>query len=203
MSDLLQALTDAVTTFIADNGTAAVFVLMLLESACIPAPSEVIMLYAGYLVSIDEMTLTEAIVAGVAGNVVGSCLTWWVGVAGGRPLVERYGHYVHVTPARLAWADRWFERYGERVVLITRCLPIIRTFISLPAGVARMPFWRFTLYTTIGCIPWVVMLALLGVWVGDSWDELHHQLEYFTYAVIAACVLGVAYLVLRRRRTVR
>ena len=201
MSDLLQALTDAVTTFIADNGTSAVFVLMLLESACIPVPSEVIMLYAGYLVSIDEMTLAQAIVAGVAGNVVGSCLTWWVGAAGGRPLVERHGHYIHVTPARLAWADHWFERYGEIVVLVSRCLPIIRTFISLPAGVARMPFWRFTLYTTIGCIPWVTMLALLGVWVGDSWDDLHHQLEYFTYAVIAACVLGVGYLVLRQRRT--
>ena len=85
-------------------------------------------------------------------------------------------------------------------MLVTRCLPIIRTFISLPAGIARMPFWRFTIYTTIGCIPWVTGLALLGVAVGDNWDELHHQLEYFTYLVIAVCVGGVIYLVMRARR---
>ena len=137
---MLNRLVDAVTNLIGDHGVPAVFFLMVLESACLPVPSEVIMLFAGYLVSIDQMTLTEAVVAGTLGNIVGSWIAWGVGISGGRVLLERHGRWVHITPARLDMADRWFERRGERIVLIGRCLPIIRTFISLPAGIARMPF---------------------------------------------------------------
>jgi membrane protein DedA with SNARE-associated domain len=173
---------------------------MVLESACIPVPSEVIMLYAGYLVSTGHLGLLEAVAAGVVGNVVGSWIAWAVGVYGGRELIERHGSKVHVTPDRLALADRWFERYGPRVVLFSRCLPIIRTFISLPAGVARMPFRRFTLYTAIGCVPWVLALTLLGVQVGSHWDQWHKRLEFLDYAVAAAIVAGIVYLVVRRRR---
>src|SRR4051812_46410615 len=166
---------------------------MILESACIPVPSEVIMLFAGYLVSLDQMTLTEAVVAGVAGNVVGSWIAWAVGAYGGRAFIERYGRYIHVTPHRLALADRWVERYGPVVVLVTRCLPIIRTFISLPAGIARMPFWRFTLYTVLGCIPWVLALGLLGVEVGKHWELWKDRLHYLDYAVVAAVVVGIVW----------
>ena len=197
---MLQALIDAVTEFIGDNGVPAVFLLMTLESACIPVPSEVIMLFAGYLVSIDQMTLTEAVVAGVAGNVVGSWIAWAVGAYAGRTWIEHHGRKLHITPARLAWADRWFERYGPIVVLVARCLPIIRTFISLPAGIARMPFWRFTLYTLIGCIPWVLALTLIGQQVGANWEEWHQHLEILTYAVAACLVAGVVYLWIRSRR---
>ncbi len=136
---MLSSISNWVTRTIADHGLLAVFGLMLLESACIPVPSEVIMLYAGYLVSVGKLSLVGAVAAGVAGNLVGSLIAWWVGSAGGRELILRYGRYVHVTESRLALADRWFERYGERTVLISRCLPVIRTFISLPAGIARMP----------------------------------------------------------------
>src|ERR1700712_4684 len=146
---------------------------MLLESACIPVPSEVIMLYAGYLVSIGKLSLLGAVVAGVAGNLGGSLLAWGVGSAGGRALILRYGRFVHVTEPRLAMADRWFARYGERTVLISRCLPVIRTFISLPAGIAKMPVRRFALYTTVGCVPWVLALTLLGDAVGENWETLH------------------------------
>jgi membrane protein DedA with SNARE-associated domain len=197
---VLNRLVDAVTNLIGDHGIPAVFFLMILESACLPVPSEVIMLFAGYLVSIHSMSLTGAVAAGVAGNIVGSWIAWGVGMSGGRALLERHGRYVHITPERLDMADRWFERRGERIVLIARCLPIIRTFISLPAGVARMPFWRFTIYTAIGCVPWVLALTLLGVQVGSHWDTWHKRVEFLDYAVAAAIVAGIVYLVVRQRR---
>ena len=197
---MLQSYIDAVTSFLADYGVWAVFLLMILESACIPVPSEVIMLYAGYLVSTGDMTLLEAVVAGVAGNVIGSWIAWAVGAYGGREVIERYGPRIHVTPARLALADRWFDRYGPRVVLISRCLPIIRTFISLPAGIARMPFWRFTLYTTLGCIPWVLGLTLIGEQVGANWETWQERLHVLDYLVIAGIVVAVGYLIWHARR---
>ena len=197
---MLNRLVDAVTNLIGDHGIPAVFFLMVLESACLPVPSEVIMLFAGYLVSIHSMSLVGAVAAGVAGNIVGSWIAWAVGMSGGRVLLERHGRYVHITPERLDMADRWFERRGERIVLIARCLPIIRTFISLPAGVARMPFWRFTIYTALGCVPWVLALTLVGVQVGSHWDTWHKRFEFLDYAIVAAIVAGVVYLVVRGRR---
>jgi membrane protein DedA with SNARE-associated domain len=198
---VLNRLVDAVTNLIGDHGVSAVFFLMVLESACLPVPSEVIMLFAGYLVSTDQMTLTQAVVAGTLGNVVGSWIAWGLGFFGGRVLLERHGRWVHITPARLNMADRWFERRGERIVFIARCLPIIRTFISLPAGIARMPFWRFTIYTAAGSFIWVLALALIGVQVGAQWEEWHKRLEVLDYLVAAGIVAGVAYLVVRRRRS--
>ena len=197
---VLQALVDFVTTTIGDYGVLAVFLLMTLESACIPVPSEVIQLFAGYLVSQDRMGLVAAILAGTLGNVVGSWIAWGVGATGGREFIERYGKYVHVTPKRMELADRWFERYGNKVVFWSRMLPIVRTFISLPAGVARMPFWRFTLYTFLGALPWVTGLTLLGVKVGENWQTWEGRLKYFDYVVAAALVAGVVLLVRRWRR---
>jgi len=177
-----------------------VFVLMLLESACIPVPSEVIMLYAGYLVSIGQLGFVAAVAAGVLGNLAGSVLAWWAGKTGGRELVLRYGRFIHVTEPRLARSDRWFERYGERVVLVSRCVPVVRTFISLPAGIAQMPLRRFALYTTIGCVPWVAALTLLGYVVGSNWESLHQRLAFLDYVVVVAAVLGVVWLAVRLRR---
>jgi membrane protein DedA with SNARE-associated domain len=198
---VLSSLSNWITRTIADHGLLAVFGLMLLESACIPVPSEVIMLYAGYLVSVGKLGLIAAVVAGVLGNLAGSVIAWWAGSAGGRELILRYGRYVHVTEARLAPVDRWFERYGERTVLISRCLPIVRTFISLPAGIAKMPLRRFALYTTVGCIPWVLALTLLGDAVGKNWDTLHSRLAFLDYAIAAAIVVGIAWLAARWRRS--
>src|SRR5919202_1743897 len=115
-------------------------------------------------------------------------------------LLEKHGKKLHVTPARLQQADRWFERWGAWAVFFSRMLPIVRTFISLPAGVARMPFWRFTLLTFAGCLPWVFMLTFIGQQAGDRWESWKDHLHYVDYAVLAAIVIGVAYLVLRRRR---
>ncbi len=147
------------------------------------------------------MSLTEAVAAGVAGNIVGSWIAWGVGMSGGRVLLERHGRYVHITPARLDMADRWFERRGERIVLIARCLPIIRTFISLPgrhrahAVLALHDLHRRRL-AAVGAR----RSTLLGVQVGSKWEEWHKRLELLDYVVVAGIVAGVVYLVVRRRR---
>jgi membrane protein DedA with SNARE-associated domain len=195
-----NSIIDWITRLIGEHGFPAVLGLMTLESACIPIPSEVIQLFAGYAVSQHHMTFFAAVSAGVLGNVIGSWIAWAVGWYGGRPFIERYGRYIHVSHARLELAERWFERHGEAAVLIGRCVPLIRSFISLPAGIARMPFWRFTLFTLIGCIPWVVGLTLIGVQVGPSWERWRHRFEYLDYVVVAAIVIGIVYLYLRARR---
>ena len=197
---MLNSIIDAITRAIGNHGFPAVLGLMTLESACIPVPSEVIQLFAGYLVSLHRMSLFAAVSAGVLGNLIGSWIAWSVGYYGGRPFIERWGRYIHVTPARLERSERWFDQHGELAVLIGRCVPLIRTFISLPAGVARMPFWRFSLFTLIGCVPWVLGLTLLGVQVGPSWERWRHRLEYLDYIVVAAIVIAIVYLFVRARR---
>ena len=134
---------------------------MALESACLPVPSEAIMLFAGSSVAAGDLTLFGVVAAGVLGNLVGSWAAYAVGYYGRIDLLEK-NRLIHLPPKYLKWADDWFERYGDATVFFTRMLPIIRTFISLPAGVAKMPFWRFTVLTLLGCIPWVLMLALIG-----------------------------------------
>jgi membrane protein DedA with SNARE-associated domain len=196
---IVEPIVNVATEFIGSAGVAAVFVLMTLESACIPIPSEAIMLFAGFSVSNGEMTLFGVVAAGVLGNLVGSWIAYAVGYYGRLDLLEK-NKLIHVNPKHLSWADDWFSRYGAATVFFSRMLPVVRTFISLPAGVARMPFWRFTVYTVAGSIPWVLTLALVGQSVGDNWEQWRHRLGYLDYAVVAAIVLGVAYLIVRRRR---
>src|SRR5919201_1240221 len=152
-ADILDPLVRAATDLIDAVGLAGVFVLMTAESACIPIPSEAIMLFAGFNVSEGKMTLLGVVVAGVLGNLAGSLIAYAAGYYGRLELLDR-NRLIHVNRRHLDWADRWFEKYGSATVFFSRMLPIIRTFISLPAGVARMPFWRLTLFTVHRCIPW-------------------------------------------------
>jgi len=201
---LLASLTDPIVQFAVDTvdalGLSGVFVLMLLESACIPVPSEATMLFAGFNVSNGEYSLVAATAAGVLGNLVGSWIAYWVGRAGRVDILEKHGRKLHIKKSHLEWADHWFERHGDATVFFTRMLPIIRTFISLPAGVARMPFWRFTVLTLAGCIPWVLLLTFIGKEAGDNWESWKDSLHYVDYAVLAAIVAGVAWLFIRARR---
>jgi membrane protein DedA with SNARE-associated domain len=158
------------------------------------------MLFAGFNVANGEYSLFAAVAVGVTANVVGSWIAYAVGYFGRIDLLEKHGRKLHIKPSHLAWADRWFERYGDATVFFSRMLPIIRTFISLPAGVAKMPFWRFTLFTTAGCIPWVFMLTFIGKEAGDNWDKWKDHLHYVDYAVLGGIVLGVVWLFVRRRR---
>lgn len=196
---IVEPIVDVATEFIGSAGVVAVFLLMTLESACIPIPSEAIMLFAGFSVSEGELTLFGIVAAGVLGNLAGSWIAYAVGYYGRLDLLEK-NKLIHISPKHLKWADDWFERYGSATVFFSRMLPIIRTFISLPAGVAKMPFWRFTLFTLAGSIPWVLALALIGESVGENWEDWRHKLGYLDYVVLAAIVVGVIYLVVKRLR---
>ena len=199
-ASLTEPLVDFATNVVGDLGLAGIFILMLLDSACIPTSSEAIMLFAGFEVSDGRFTMTEIVTAGVLGNLVGSWIAWGIGWYGRVELLEKHGKWFHITPKHLAWADRWFERYGVPTVFFSRMLPVIRTFISLPAGVARMPFWKFTLLSTAGIIPWVLAFGLMGEAVGDRWDEWQENLHYADYVIVAAILAGIVYLLIRRRR---
>jgi membrane protein DedA with SNARE-associated domain len=187
------------TDFISSAGLPAVFVLMTLESACLPVPSEAIMLFAGSSVAAGELTLFGVVAAGVLGNLVGSWIAYAVGYYGRIDLLEK-NKLIHISPKHLKWADDWFDRYGDATIFFSRMLPIIRTFISLPAGVAKMPFWRFTVLTLLGCIPWVLMLALVGKSVGENWEEWRDHLHYLDYLVVVGVIALGVYLLIKRRR---
>jgi membrane protein DedA with SNARE-associated domain len=196
---VVEPIIEVATDFIGSAGEVAVFLLMVLESACIPVPSEAIMLFAGFSVSKGELSLAGIVVAGVLGNLVGSWIAYAVGYYGRLDLLEK-NKLIHISPKHLRWADDWFARYGNATVFFSRMLPIIRTFISLPAGVAKMPFWRFSAYTLLGSIPWVLMLAIVGEKVGDNWEDWRHKLGYLDYVVLAAIIAGVVYWLVKRRR---
>jgi membrane protein DedA with SNARE-associated domain len=192
-------LVDFATNLIGDIGYAGIFVLMTLESACIPIPSEATMLFAGFKVEDGTLTLFGIVAAGVLGNVVGSWIAYAVGYYGRLELLEK-NRLIHINHKHLETADSWFQRYGDATVFFTRMLPIIRTFISLPAGIARMPFWRFTFLTVAGCVPWVLALGLIGRAVGSHWEDWRDRLHYLDYAVLVGILALIVYYLIRRRR---
>jgi membrane protein DedA with SNARE-associated domain len=201
---ILASITDPIVNVAVDVvdaiGLLGVFVLMVLESACIPVPSEATMLFAGFNVSDGQYSLFAAVAVGSFANLVGSWIAYAVGYYGRIDVLEKHGKKLHIKKSHLEQADRWFEKHGDATVFFTRMLPIIRTFISLPAGVARMPFWRFTVFTLLGCIPWVFMLTFIGKEAGDNWETWKDNLHYVDYAVAAAIVVAIVYLVVKWRR---
>ena len=187
-----------VIDFISELGYAGIVIAMGIESACIPLPSEIIMPFSGYLAFTGRFNLWGVSVAGAFGCVVGSVVAYWVGVWGGRPFLERYGKYVLLSHRDLTTADRWFEKYGDWAIFFSRLLPVIRTFISLPAGIARMNFVKFVIYTFLGSLPWCFMLAYVGKIMGENWMSIKvyfHRADIFIGAVI---VLGIAYFLYRQ-----
>jgi membrane protein DedA with SNARE-associated domain len=201
---VVASLTDPIVQFAVDVvdklGLPGIFLLMLAESACIPIPSEATMLFAGFNVSEGRYSLLAVVTVGTAANLVGSWLAYAVGWYGRVDVLEKHGRKLHIKPSHLRWADDWFARYGAATVFFSRMLPIIRTFISLPAGVARMPFTTFSVLTTLGCIPWIFLLTWIGQQVGERWTSWRDSLHYVDYAVAAAIVVGVVVLVVRSRR---
>jgi len=185
----LEAVLKPIAAWIVDQigslGYPGVVMLMAIESACIPLPSEVIMPFSGYLVYKGTFNLHLASLAGALGCAVGSALAYWVGIRGGRPFIERYGRYILIRHQDLDRADAWFARCGEWAVFISRLLPVIRTFISLPAGIARMNFPRFLIYSFVGSVPWCYFLAWVGQKLGENWQSIK------TYFHGADTVIGV------------
>ena len=201
------------TSWLAHYGVLAVFVLMFVD-AIFPAASELVMVYAGALASgalthrVDVLgwhatglgAYLAVVAAGVLGYQLGAILGWWIGDRGGRPLLERHGRWLHLTPDRLDRAERWFARWEDWAVLIGRVTPVARSFISIPAGVFEMPFRRYNLLTLIGNGIWCLVLAGVGWALGRSYSTFHHDFRWVEYAVVAGIVLLVAYLLMRRRR---
>jgi membrane protein DedA with SNARE-associated domain len=191
-------------------GYLAVFALMVAESACIPVPSEVTMLFGGALANASfvrqigggaaHLDFVVVGLLGTAGNLVGSWLAYWAGRAGGRPLVERWGRLVLLRPHDIQRAEAWWARRGDAAVFVSRLLPVVRTFISLPAGVAEMPFGRFTLYTALGCLPWTFALAGLGFALGSNWHVVERYVRPISLGVASVLVVAVAWWVVRRLR---
>ena len=200
---IVDPLVEFCVDVIGEIGYLGIFLLMLVESANIPMPSEATMLFAGFNVSDGKYSLLAVTLVGSFANLVGSWIAYAIGYYGRVDILEKHGKKLHIKPSHLQWADRWFEKHGDATVFFTRMLPIIRTFISLPAGVARMPFWRFSALTFLGCVPWVFMLTFIGKQVGDRWEDWKDSLHYFDYAVAAIIVGGVIYLIVKNRRNKR
>jgi membrane protein DedA with SNARE-associated domain len=193
----------------AKHGYIAVFVLMLLESACIPIPSEVTMLFAGFLASPEhpagavQLNFVAVASAGVLGNLVGSWIAYAAGRGLGRAPLDRYGRYLLIRSHDIDKAERWWAKHGTGAVFFGRLLPVVRTFISLPAGIERMPLGRFTLYTTVGCIPWVFALTGVGYALGRNWDTVLRSFQLTSYVIAGLIVVAFVVYVIRRRRTER
>ena len=190
---------------ISQYGYLAVFVLMLAESACIPIPSEVIMMFGGALaagaVAGAHPSLAGVFAAGVLGNVAGSYISWAVGKYAGQSAIRRWGRRVGIREHEIDKATAWFDRHGPVAVLIGRVVPVIRTFISLPAGFAEMPGSTFGLYTTLGAIPWTAALAIAGYALGANWEHVANDFHGPTYAIAGILVVGLVIVIVRRRRT--
>lgn len=178
--------------FIQNWGYVAVAVLMALENACIPIPSELILGFAGYLIFADKMTFTGATTAGMIGGIAGSVITYYIGSWGGRPFVEKYGKYMFMKHSHVEQAQRWFDKYGIKAVFFSRLLPVVRTFISLPAGFARVNFSKFVIYTFLGSLPWTIFILYLGYVLGNNWERLlaiGHEASLLVVAALALIVI--------------
>lgn len=200
VGSITEPLMNFATGVVEDLGLWGIFILMVPESALIPIPSEATMLFAGFAVSNGAYTILQAVLVASVANVVGSWIAYGIGYFGRIDLIEKHGKKLHISPKHLRMTDDWFQRHGAATVFWARMIPIVRTFISLPAGVARMNFWRFTLYTFLGCVPWMFMLTIIGKTAGDNWESWKGYLHWIDYLVVLAILAGVAYLGFRRLR---
>ncbi len=206
LASISESLVNSISHFVRDAGLPGIFALMAISSACIPIPSEVVMLFAGFAVADPtqsaahhHMTMTGVVLAGLLGTMVGSWIAYGIGRGGRLELFERHGAKLHMGPAQIQRADRFFQRYGEPTVLFGRMIPLVRAFVSLPAGVSRMPLGRFTLFSLLGTIPWVLALAFAGHALGSDWTSVRKAFEYVDYAIVLLIVAGIVYAVVRRR----
>ena len=178
-------------------GYIGVFVLMTLESCGIPMPSEVIMPFSGFVVAQGNMSFWAIVFIGAFGNLVGSWIAYWIGARGGRPLIEKYGKYILISKHDLDLADRWFTRYGDWTVFFGRLLPVVRTYISFPAGISKMDFKKFSYYTFAGALPWTYLFAYLGVKMGNNWEQIRTKLHGFDMSMAVIVVLFIVLYVWR------
>ena len=195
----MEQISQTFLTFIDAYGYFAVALLMAMENACIPIPSELILGFAGYLIFAERMTFTGAIIAGMIGGMLGSIFAYVVGKRGGRPFVDKYGKYFLVKKSHVDMAQRWFDRYGLRAVFFSRMLPVVRTFISLPAGFAAVDFVKFIALTFAGSLPWTALILFAGMMLGESWQYLLEIGHEASIAFVVVCVIIIAVIFFRRK----
>ena len=196
--EIISTLANFVIQMISNTGYLGIFVLMILESALIPIPSEIIMPFSGYLVSTGKFNLIGVIIAGGVGNLVGSLIAYFIGIKLGRAFILRYGKYFLLKKSHLDWAESFFERHGNKTTFVTRLLPGIRTYISLPAGIAKMNLKKFSLYTFVGSIIWSAMLTYVGVALGEEWTKIRQYSEYIDVAVIIGIIIVIIIIVKKK-----
>lgn len=203
ISFIIDLLVNFVVGVIGFFGYAGVFVLMFLESCGIPVPSEAIMPFSGFLVVMGKMSFWPLVVIGALGNLFGSLLAYWIGKKGGRPWLEKYGRYLLISKHDLDLADKWFSHYGDATVFAGRLLPVVRTYISFPAGVAKMDLKKFSFYTLAGALPWSALFAWLGVKLGSHWELVREKLHNFDLAILVALILLVGLYIWRHYKQSR
>ena len=197
MIGIVENICNLIINFINAFGYRGIFFAMALESACIPLPSEIIMPFSGYVVSQGDLTLWGITLAGALGNLFGSLFAYFVGLKGGRPFLERYGKFFLISQKKLQITDTWFKMHGDKAVFIGRLLPAIRTYISLPAGIARMNFNKFVFYTFLGALPWCFALGYLGVVLGPKWDSLRGWFHLLDAIIVFLVVAGSIYFIFK------
>lgn len=200
MAHLVDSLKEFIVASVGHWGYIGIFLLMLLESACIPIPSEVTMPVGGLLAAQGNLSFVAVGITGALGNLAGSWIAYWAGRSGGRRLLLKHGKWILVKPHDVERADAWFARYGRPAVFFSRLLPILRTFISLPAGVAEVPFLQFSVLTLLGCLPWSFALAGAGLALGENWQRILPYTEPVSYALGAGLVVVVVAWFVRRTR---
>lgn len=196
--ELLAFVSSFIVNIISTLGYPGIMILMALESACIPIPSEIIMPFSGYLVYLDRFSLWQVVFWGTIGNLVGSIIAYFIGIYGGRPLIEKYGKYILISNHDLDLAEKWFKKYGNISVLFSRLLPIVRTFISVPAGVARMPFWKFCFYTFLGSLPWSLFLTYIGIVLGENWKIIEVYFRKFDWLIVILVGLLIGWFIYKK-----
>jgi len=197
IADIISVLANWIINVISATGYAGIVILMAIESANIPLPSEIIMPFAGYLVSIGQFNLWLAGLFGALGCVIGGIFSYWLGMVGGRPLIEKYGKYILISRHDLDTAEKWFKRHGEITTFVGRLLPIVRTFISFPAGIAKMNFKKFIAYSFLGSLPFCLLLAYIGCKLGENRELLSYYFHKFDLVIGILILIGIILYVYR------
>lgn len=196
--ELLAFVSSFIVNIISTLGYLGIMILMALESACVPIPSEIIMPFSGYLVYLGRFSLWQVVFWGIIGNLIGSIIAYFIGIYGGRSLIEKYGKYILISSHDLDLTERWFKKYGNISVFFSRMFPIVRTFISVPAGVARMPFWKFCFYTFLGSLPWSLFLTYIGIVLGENWKIIEVYFRKFDWLIVILAGLLIGWFIYKK-----
>lgn len=197
---MINLLSNFALSVIQTLGYSGLFFLSLIESCGIPIPSEIVLPFSGFLVATGQFGFWTAVILATLGNYAGSVILYWIGFSGGRWILDRYGRYVLIHKSDIEKGDRWFSKHGASATFFGRLLPLIRTFISLPAGVNRMNFKKFSLYTLVGSLPWNWVLIYAGVVAGKNWSYLHQYFHLFDIIIVVAVIAWLVWLLIRRRK---